>query len=357
MKKYTALLVLLALTLCLLASCGAGDGSTTLPTGMKIGEVGDGYTLYVPEKWTVERSTGVTMAYVSAVDTTNVTLVRVPSDKTPAAYLDENAAALSAALVDYAPVEAENAATFGGKPAAYRIFTGKVAGVEYRYLQYAANVGGVIYLFTYTARTEIPSGSVSYYDRYADLVLDMAEVFLFEGEAPAAPPAEGQRPEVNEAGLYLASDPAVSRYSFWVPADWELDLANGTTSVFCEGAAVTVTYEIPEEATLLDYWATKSGVYETLYPSYTLIESECSAPAEKREDVEVWLDEHQAVRYVFTYVSGGVTYKVQKLLAVDGLYVYTLSYTARLTPLPDGTAPYLDRADDFRAMIDAFTFD
>ena len=355
MKKHVALRVLLSMTLALLASCGAGGESGTLPTGMKIGEVGDGYTLYVPEDWTVERSTGVTMAYVSAVDTTNVTLVRVPSDKAPSAYLESYAATLSETLTEYALLEAD-VTELGGKSAAYRIFTGKVAGVEYRYLQTAASVDGVIYLLTYTARTEIPSGDVSYYDRYVKKVLDMIEVFLFEGEA-ADTTTERPTPEGNGEGLYLASDPAVSRYSLWVPADWTVDLANGTTSVFCEGAVVTVTYEIPEEATLLDYWATKSGVYQTLYPSYTLIESECSAPAEKREDVEVWLDEHQAVRYVFTYEAGGVTYKVQKLLAVDGLYVYTLSYTARLTPLADGSVPYLDRTDDLRAMIDAFAFD
>ena len=356
MKRYVSCLLLLSLLLLLLASCGAGNGDRTLPEGMKIGEVGDGYTLYVPEDWTVERSTGFTMAYVSAVDTTNVTLVTVASDKAPAAYLAEGEAELSATLTDYTLLEAD-ATEFGGKPAAYRSFRGKLAGEEYSYLQYATAVDGVIYLFTYTAKTAVPSGDVSYYDRYVERVLDMAEVFLFEGEAPATPPAATDAPEVNEKGLYLASDPAVSRYSLWVPAAWERDLANGTTSVFCEGAAVTVTYEIPEEDTLLDYWATKNEAYKTLYRGYTLLPDECSPPAEKREDVEVWLDGHQAVRYVFTYTQGGVTYKAQKLLAVDGLYVYTISYTARLTPLADGTVPYTAHTADLAAMIEAFTFD
>ena len=102
MKKILILLLLLATALSL-ASCGTGlsGNDSDAPSGMKIAESGAGYTFYAPEDWTVETSTGVTMVYVSTTDHSNVTLVRIATDKTPAAYFAENAAALSSVLDGY----------------------------------------------------------------------------------------------------------------------------------------------------------------------------------------------------------------------------------------------------------------
>ena len=351
LKKILALLLLLSMLLCLVA-CGSGSapGAVQLPEGMQIAEEGDGYTFYVPEDWTGERATGITMAYVSPTDPSNLTLVRTVTDKTPAAYFAESEAELGVTLEEYKMLERNDNASFGGKSAIYRNYTGKVAGVEYKFLQYLCSYDGVLYLLTYTAKTEIPSGEVSYYDRYLEKVFAAVSAFSFGGKAADAPTVEDTEPEKNGQGMILASDPAVSRYSLWVPTDWRIDLQNGTTSAYTDGAVVTVSYEIPEESTLLEYWEARSKTYSQLYADYTVLDEECSPPAEKLEDVEVWLDKHQAVRYVFTYTHGGVEYKTQKLMTIEGMYIYTVTYTA----LSDSYTAHLA---EFNAIADAFTFD
>ncbi len=351
MKKTVALVLLLVMLLSL-ASCGGtptGDEGE-IPEGMKVAAEGEGYTFFVPEDWTVETSTGITMAYVSTVDPSNVTLLRVATDKTPAAYFAESEATLASVLEGYALLEARDNTTFGGQPASVRVYTGKVAGVEYKYMQFLVGKDGILTLFTYTARTEVPSGNVSYYDRYTERVLAMADAFLFTGEAAEEEPMPPEEVIKNEDGLYLVSDPAVSRYSLYAPAGWGIDLQNGTTSIVKDGAVVTVAYEIPAEESIGEFWEARRAAYTGLYESFTVIDAECSLPAERIEDVEVWLDEHQAVRYVYTFTHGGVAYKTQKLLTLNGLYVYSVTLTAR--------ADAYDTAKvDFDKMIGAFTFD
>ncbi len=357
MKKIIALLLLLAMTFSLAACSGTPPGGDSeIPEGMKIAEEGEGYTLFVPEDWVVETSTGVTMAYVSTVDPSNVTLLRVTTDKTPAAYFAENERTLASVLEEYVLLEARDDTTFGGEPASVRVYTGKVAGVEYKYMQFLVQKAGILTLFTYTAKTEIPSGNVSYYDRYIanvlgnDKTVGMANVFLFTGTEPEEMPTPPEEVVKNEDGLILVSDPAVSHYSLYAPGGWGIDLRNGTTSISTNAAAVTVTYEIPVEASIGDFWEARRATYAEIYEDFAVIEAECSLPAEKREDVEIWLDGHQAVRYVYTFTHGGVAYKTQKLLALDGLYVYSLTLTARADAYDAAKA-------DFEAMIAAFTFD
>ena len=352
MKKFLILLLLLATALSL-ASCDTGlsGNESDIPSGMKIAESGAGYTFYVPEDWTVETSTGLTMVYVSTTDHSNVTLVRIATDKTPAAYFAENEATLSSVLDGYALLEARDDTTFGGVTASVRVYTGKVAGVEYKYMQFLTQKDGTLYLFTYTAETRIPSGDVSYYDRYVETVLEMADAFAFRGEATepgtATPPEEIR----NEAGLLLVSDPAVARYSLYAPDSWQSDLRNGTTSISKGGAVVTVTVEYPQNAqNIAEYWAAQVATYEKMYEDFTIVEAECSAPVEKVEDIEVWLDGYQAVRYVYTFTHAGTAYKVQRLMTRDGIYFVSLTYTAKADV-------YDSLKADFDTMIGAFTFD
>ncbi len=360
MKKSIALALLIALLLSLTA-CGGGDPSAgaelPVPEGMKLAEEGDGYTFFVPEEWVVDTSTGITTAYVSAVDPSNITLVRVRTDEDPESYFAASEAKLSSLFEEYAEVAdaSSNNTTFGGRPAIVRVYGGKLLGTPYTVKQYLCREGEYLYLFTYTAKNEIPSGDVTYFARHEETVDAAAAAFAFTGTA--TPPAEGESepPVTNADGLVLISDPAVSRYSLYVPSAWTPDLGNGTTSATREGAVLTLSYEIPSEDTVEAYWEKKDSDYRTLYENYTLIDAECSPPAEKLEDVTVWLGGRQAVRYVFTFTRAGITYKTQKLITVEGIYVYTLTYTAAYTG--DGTDAYTAYLPDLDAVVRAFTFD
>lgn len=343
-----------------LAACGAGAGgpdvTVTPPEGMQIAEIGDGYTFFAPEDWRVDRSTGIVTAYVSTVDPSNITLVRLP-DGDAVAYFEEAEDKLSKALTDYTLHEAEDNALMGGKPAIVRVFGGTLLGVKYRYKQYLCRFGGYLYLLTYTAKEEIPSGEVTYYDRYAELADKVATAFLFEGSAAAEPEEPPREPVRNEKGNLLISDPAVSGYALYAPEDWTPYLQNGTTSAMRDGlATVSVVREIPNENTVDEYWDAKEAAMRLLYADFDLIESECSLPAESEEEVTVRLDGHQAARYVYTYSHDGITYKAIRLITLDGLYVLNLTYTARLTPLTGGAVPFNDYRLEFLTMIEEFRF-
>ena len=341
------------------AACTAGAGSAgttvTLPDGMQLAEMGDGYTFFAPEDWCVDLSTGIATTYVSTIDPSNITLVRL-ADGDPIAYFEAAEDRLADMLVDYTLHEAEDNALMGGKAAIVRVYSGKLAGIPYRYKQYLCRYDGYLYLLTYTAKEEIPSGDVSYYARYEETADKVAAAFLFTGTAADAE-KPNKEPLTNENGLVLASDPAVAGYSLYIPTTWTPDLQNGTTSATRDGlATITVIREIPNENTIEEYWNAKEETYRHLYEDFALIESECSLPAATEEEVTVRLDGHQAARYVYTYTQNGITYKVNKLLTLDGLYVLSFTYTARLTPITGGDVPYQEFWLDYLNMKEDFRF-
>lgn len=368
MKKALALILLAALLLSLTA-CGAGggtgDGGVTVPEGLKIAEEGDGYTFIVPEEWVVDATTGITTAYVSPVDTSNITLVRVKTDDTPEAYFAASEERLASLFEGYTLLDAacSDNTTFGGKSAIVRVYGGKLLGTPYIIKQYLCKSGDYLYLFTATAEdvtldailSEEDSNEKKRYEKFEKMADTSASYFAFAGTAYPPAEEEGEPPVTNADGLVLISDPAISRHSLYVPAAWTPDLRNGMTSATREGAVLTLLYEIPREGTPGEYWERMDRDYKTLYEGYDLIEEECSKPAEDEADVELWVDGRQAVRYVFTFTRAGVTYKTQKFLILEGIYVYTLTYTAVYTG--DGQDAYTAYLSDLDAILRAFTFD
>lgn len=86
MNKFISVLLIFVLLFALI-SCGEEENG--VPLGMKLAsnpEIVD-YTLYVPEDWVVTASTGMTMAQVSYLDTTNL-IVTHHSQTTANSYSD-----------------------------------------------------------------------------------------------------------------------------------------------------------------------------------------------------------------------------------------------------------------------------
>lgn len=360
MKKAIALVLLAALLLSLTACGAGGEGGAdelTIPEGMQLAEQGDGYTLFAPAGWVIDRSTGITTAYASPIDPSSITLVRTRTDRTPAEYFADSEARLATLFGEYAldPIKSSDKTTFGGKPAIVRVYSGKLLDTPYTVKQYLCREGEYIYLFTYTAKNEIPSGDATYFAQHEEKVDAVAAAFLFSGAATPPEASEPETPVRNEDGLILISDPAVSRYSLYVPEGWTADLKNGTTSATREGAVLSFSYEIPMENNLLEVWETRNEHYKTLYESYTLLPGECSTNAGGPEGITVMLGEEQAMRCVFTFTRGGITYKTQKIMTLDGIYACTLTYTAVYTG--DGQDPYTAYLSDLDAILRAFTFD
>jgi len=185
MKKLISILALFA-SLLSLYSC---KSSADVPEGMKLAssDITD-YYLYVPDYWTVDMSSGVTSAYVSDTDSSNISLMPFQfKNKAPGGE-----ASWDSYLEDYRSVfgEISNLETYTtvshgpfadkDKDVLLHIYTASVSGVEYKFFQLICIYGKNAYIFTYTAKTEIIEGKdSSYYDEHIKEVEYILDCFRF----------------------------------------------------------------------------------------------------------------------------------------------------------------------------------
>ena len=105
MKKTIALL-LCALSLFYLSACGS---DVSVPTGMMLasGKIAD-YYLFVPGNWTVNSATGITSAYVSTSDRTNVSVTSYAlpdKDTTARDYFEKHREEISSVFTEMSEPE------------------------------------------------------------------------------------------------------------------------------------------------------------------------------------------------------------------------------------------------------------
>ena len=146
----TALLLVLSLS-----ACASPDGT---PAGMAraSAEFAD-YDLFVPENWIVTQSGGAVSAYVSESDPTNVSVMswEMPYidssvDEWWQSYTAEFETVFSAFTL-----ESTESTVLDGTAAQKYVYTGVLGENTYRYTQFAAVRGGVVYVITFT---ELASG-------------------------------------------------------------------------------------------------------------------------------------------------------------------------------------------------------
>ena len=156
MKRPIALLLALTLAVLSLASCGKRDEFSP-PAGYAAAsdEKAD-FHFYVPDKWTVDYSTGAAGAYFSASDPSSVSVMawELPNaDTTLDEWWELNRAEMEKVFADFTPESEENA-TVDGVYAKKYVYTASVGGYTYRYMQVAAIRGTSVYLFTYASTPE-----------------------------------------------------------------------------------------------------------------------------------------------------------------------------------------------------------
>ena len=155
-----------------LTSCAAP--ALDVPEGMQAASLdGVEYALYVPEHWTVNKNSGVSGAYVSAYDKSNVSLISyVPTTAmTTEQYWAMCEESYKAEFDNYALVES-GSATMADMPAQYYVYTATVGGENYKFLQAIVGNGGMFYNLTYTSLSDM-------YDSHIEEVMKMIEVFTF----------------------------------------------------------------------------------------------------------------------------------------------------------------------------------
>lgn len=162
--------LLIALVFILLCSCAATQTDT--PSGMKLAsDAAADYYMYVPNSWTVADQDGVTSAYVSIADRSNVTCARykisneavfdLPADKNEnkpdAVIYAENywtgyTSELEAHLPGYRLISGPTSTLLNGQPAVRCRYAASISGTDYNFdMVICIRERMYAYLLTYTA--------------------------------------------------------------------------------------------------------------------------------------------------------------------------------------------------------------
>ncbi|MCI8387912.1 MAG: DUF1795 domain-containing protein [Clostridiales bacterium] len=169
--------IITALLICIIAftafSCG---DKGTAPLGFK--EISDEaltYHLYVPDEWTADISTGVTSAYFSGRDPSNISLVAFELDTNITSiddYWTLNEAELKQIFPNMEYVDTSDC-TLDGTPAKQYIYTASMGEQDYKFMQLVAIKNNQVYIFTYTAFADM-------YDTHIEDVIAILDYFSFK---------------------------------------------------------------------------------------------------------------------------------------------------------------------------------
>lgn len=155
----------------LLAGCNKDPDA---PTGMKTasGEGAD-YTLFVPDDWTVDITTGATGAYYSNADTSGVLVTSwdLPNtDTTLDEWWETNLDEIQNVYTDVTVEDSENILIDGNHAVKYT-WTGTLGDYTYRVLQAATIKNGNVYLFTYTSLPDLYESHMEDVDQMLEFLL------------------------------------------------------------------------------------------------------------------------------------------------------------------------------------------
>ena len=178
------IIALFAVILCLSAiSCG--DKDDFVPAGYKrASDKNADHTLYVPEGWVVDNSTGVTMARVSKSDSSNISFMSFELDEKKISTEENKDKELIDKFWDYykaelkktfpdMKVDAENDGVnmlVSKKSAKKYVYTATVTGAEYKFMQIVVIKGKTVYLLTYTAKVELFNEHLSTVNKIAGYI-------------------------------------------------------------------------------------------------------------------------------------------------------------------------------------------
>ena len=176
LRKTALLLSVLVSVGMLLTACG--NDNATAPMGfMEISDDGVSYDLFVPDEWTADISTGMTAAYYSGIDTSNISMMafELTDNKIMSAkdYWATYEPGLKAMFADLTYVGEPDDVTLDGVASAQYIYTGTISGVQYKFMQIITVRNAQVYIFTYTAE-------VDKYDSHIEDVLAILGNFRFK---------------------------------------------------------------------------------------------------------------------------------------------------------------------------------
>ena len=152
MKKITVILLALFAIFSLTACGNASDA----PKGMKLAsnEVCD-YYFYVPTNWTVDMSTGVSSAYFSEKDRSNMSMTSYALSKAMTAeeYWESVKGSYTSLFGEMSEPEVKTTALDGVEAKQYT-YTAKAGTEQFKIMQIFCVKNDTVYVFTFTATPE-----------------------------------------------------------------------------------------------------------------------------------------------------------------------------------------------------------
>lgn len=363
MKRALWLFCLLILFALLFSSCSKSD----VPEGMTLASDPDldGFVLYVPDGYTIDRSTGVLTAYVSNLDPTSLSAtVIAPAEATIEAYWEANRAALDAIADTGTTVtyETENEAYPVGKaelPGRAWVYSFTRGGVGYKVMQIFVPRGETpsegVAVLTYTGKTDATvTGTVGYADHLEHFKLTV-DNFSFR-EVTKTPETAEKITDGAPDGMQLASDKKVTHYLLWLPLDWNVDLRTGISSGYAaDGAGVSAISFYPEGfSTIQEYFTSQKEQYELRYNDVTVLT--------EGDPEQFKVDGNDAFRYECRVTRRGdgrvVRFSVVYVMLRTGLHrgLYTLTLSAVGESADAADAIFTAHADEFARVLTAFRF-
>ncbi len=339
MKKILSLLLIIALVCTALVSCSDEE----VPDGMKSATVlGEPFVLYVPESFVLNTASGISSAYLSAVDSSITVSARyyTPSEDIELEeYMNTCADSYAMRLEGFRKTSDIAGETLGGEDARRLEYVFTKDGKTYTAIQRTALWrGDFVSLNIYTTGESIEE----LYGEYLSDILDNFKLVEKDGSDDFFL-TDDKTPE----GMRIASSDIVE-YRLYVPEAWTCNPNSGSSEAYHPEtrANVTVTSFSPNEEvkgkTLAEYADYCISEYEKTVNSFEVVE---------KVSGDVKAADKETVFLTFTAEYDGISYKICQVMFYAGEYdlFYTMTYTA--------TAEDFDtHLDDFSAMISAFCF-
>lgn len=346
-QAYKKVLLLFSLCALLLAtvSCAASTDPNA-PEGMKLATAaGDEFRLYVPSVWTENTAYGVSGAYFTLSEASNVSVVKYDVE----GGVEEGRlqwfwsnyclpAVEQAAIGEVTRHEDDTESTLLGACNAMRFHvSATMKGAKTHVVHVVTENKGGFFVLTFTVTDNL----------YASLLANLDSMIeAFEFADPYDPdsvvklPTEGvQAPD----GMKLASNDNVA-YRFFVPVSWELNNLEQVYAAYvsADRSSVSVTPYMPEgEMRVGEYFALCAEQLEATADKdgYELISTE--------ENVD--LGGEVATAYTYRFTVGGREFRCMQVIAAHGSMIFSVTYTAS----PERFDAHLD---EVKAIVDAFEF-
>ena len=353
MKKALSLLiciVMLALSACMLFSCGGSEGQEIeVPEGMKLVRGGEdvGYYFFAPTEWTVASDGDFNTVYVSSINNTSVTFVEAPMPEgTIAEYFESEKDKMPAEITVTTNGEKCN---LGNADSAYRyMFNYTYQEVEVRTMQIFATYGERFYILTYTY---IPFYAVEGEDTYYTTYLERVEAIMESLKFVDKKGENGEKGEYvkDKDGYILISDRKLCGFDMYVPDAYTPNASSAIVSATrADGTHINIS-RVTMNLGLEKYWEQREKELKELADtvtdgegkektSYTLIHMD-----DKASEVNSTL--RCSMEYTYIY-QGKAMHIYQVYIRTSGYdYMFTYSTTEELY------ATHIDEAKRVAAKV------